>query len=102
MTAPYHGHFCWYELLTDDVAAAERFYGDVLGWTARRAETPGVDYHLFARDGQDAAGFMAMPERMREGGGRPVSVGLPTWPSRTLTLGCAPPRPRVRRSTSRR
>ena len=72
MTAPYHGHFCWYELLTDDVAAAERFYGDVLGWTARRAETPGVDYHLFARDGQDAAGFMAMPERMREGGGRPV------------------------------
>ena len=33
-----HGDFIWYELLTSDTGAAERFYGAVLGWRARRAE----------------------------------------------------------------
>jgi predicted enzyme related to lactoylglutathione lyase len=57
-----HGSFVWYELLTTDVAAASDFYGDVIGWTARDAGVPGVDYHLFAAaDGQDVAGHMALP-----------------------------------------
>ena len=28
-----HGDFIWYELLTSDADAAQRFYGDVVGWT---------------------------------------------------------------------
>ena len=32
------GRFIWYELMTPDVAAAKRFYGDVVGWTAQDME----------------------------------------------------------------
>ena len=42
-----HGDFIWYELLTSDPAAAEQFYGAVLGWRARRAEGSPVEYHMF-------------------------------------------------------
>ena len=31
------GMFCWYELMTTDMAGAERFYRDVVGWGARPA-----------------------------------------------------------------
>ena len=43
-----HGDFVWYELLTSDPAAAERFYGAVLGWRARAAaEGTPVGYRIF-------------------------------------------------------
>lgn len=29
----HHGHFHWNELMTRDVEAAKRFYGDTIGWT---------------------------------------------------------------------
>ena len=28
-------HFIWYELLTTDAAAAQRFYSEVIGWTVQ-------------------------------------------------------------------
>jgi predicted enzyme related to lactoylglutathione lyase len=57
-----HGSFVWYELLTTDAAAASGFYGDVIGWAARDAGVPGVDYRLFSNKGQDVAGHMTIPQ----------------------------------------
>src|SRR5437773_12315119 len=34
-----HGRFLWYELVTTDVAAANAFYADVIGWGTQRAAT---------------------------------------------------------------
>jgi uncharacterized protein len=33
----------WFEIGTDDPAAAERFYGDVLGWTVAHDDTKSTD-----------------------------------------------------------
>lgn len=56
-----HGKFCWYELMTGDVAAAGRFYGSVLGWTARDSGMPGQDYTLAYAGDRQVAGIMAIP-----------------------------------------
>jgi len=59
MASALEGKFVWYELTTPDPDAAERFYGAVLGWSARDAQVPGMRYSLFSIGGQDIAGMMA-------------------------------------------
>jgi len=59
MASILKGKFVWYELTTPDVAAAERFYGSVLGWKARDAQVPGMYYSLNSANGADIAGMMA-------------------------------------------
>lgn len=56
-----HGKFCWYELMTTDVPAAERFYASVLGWTARDSGMTGQDYTLVHAADRPVAGLMAIP-----------------------------------------
>lgn len=41
-----YGKFCWYELMTTDVAAAERFYSSVVGWETRDSGMEGMNYTL--------------------------------------------------------
>ena len=42
-----HGHFHWNELMTRDVAAAQKLYGDAMGWTFEAMPMPdGTTYHL--------------------------------------------------------
>ena len=54
------GGFIWYELLTSDVEAATRFYGDVVGWKMTgRGSVPG--YLQFAAADSEIGGMMAMP-----------------------------------------
>ncbi len=62
-----HGSFIWYELLTTDAGAASAFYREVIGWDARGAGVPGVDYRLFSSGGGDVAGHMTMPQGAPEG-----------------------------------
>lgn len=57
-----HGRFVWYELMTTDTAGAERFYREVVGWNAKPAGVPGVDYTLFTTAGAETAGLMALPQ----------------------------------------
>lgn len=70
-----HGSFIWYELLTSDPDAAANFYGKVVGWNARSAGQPGVDYRLFAANGSDVAGHMKLPEEAKAAGSRPQWLG---------------------------
>lgn len=65
------GRFVWYELMTTDPVAAERFCARVVGWTAADAGMPGIKYKLLSAGGHPIAGLMALPP---EAGGMP-----PCW-----------------------
>ena len=71
------GSFIWYELMTDDVSAAKRFYDSVVGWDIDpNTVAPGVNYRMIKRsDGGMAGGVLELDDKMREGGARPVWLG---------------------------
>lgn len=58
-----HGAFSWVELLTTDVPAAQRFYGELLGWTmdSMPMEGAGQEYLLLKAGDHTAGGMMMMP-----------------------------------------
>lgn len=60
VSVSFHGMPCWYELTTSDLAAAEQFYGAVVGWSVADSGMPGMTYHLAsAADGVMVAGMSA-------------------------------------------
>ncbi|HEY3637282.1 MAG TPA: hypothetical protein VGK90_03945, partial [Rhizomicrobium sp.] len=68
------GKFFWYELMTSDVEAAQKFYGDVVGWGAQESGTAG--YRLLTiSEGCGVAGLMALPDAVKAEGGRPGWLG---------------------------
>ena len=67
--------FAWYELLTTDLAAAQTFYGKVIGWNAQDASTPQFAYRLFKADSSPVAGLMELPPEGRKMGATPRWVG---------------------------
>lgn len=66
--------FIWYELMTSDTEAAQKFYGEVVGWGAQDAGG-GMNYTLFTTGGQPVAGLMAIPENACEAGSKPGWIG---------------------------
>lgn len=51
------GSFVWFELLTNDVAAAKAFYPEVLGWSTEEMDMgPGGTYTMFKTGDVNAAG----------------------------------------------
>lgn len=56
------GKFVWYELMTSDTAAAERFYKSVVGWSAKDAGMPDMKYTIFSAGERMVAGLMTMPQ----------------------------------------
>lgn len=53
----------WYELVTPDADAAQRFYGQVLGWRFEpMALAPDMDYRIASTGGTGVAGLMQQPE----------------------------------------
>ncbi len=59
------GVFVWDELGTSDVDGAERFYGDVFGWTTKDMGADYGGYKIFHRDPDEetgVAGLMANPD----------------------------------------
>jgi predicted enzyme related to lactoylglutathione lyase len=69
------GQFCWVELITSDVEAAQAFYCDVVGWTCAPSGLADRDYRIFSHDGHGAAGLMAVPEEAKAQGARPSWFG---------------------------
>lgn len=62
---------CWTDLSTTDVAGAEQFYGELLGWNVRHTETPMGAYLIGMVGDHEVAGMMARP---------PETAGAPsTW-----------------------
>lgn len=66
-----HGDFIWYELLTSDADAAERFYGAVLGWSYSKSVQTDDDYRHFLMDGVEVGGLLPLTEEMRTNGAQP-------------------------------
>jgi uncharacterized protein len=52
-----HGHFHWNELATRDVARAQKFYADTLGWTFEAMPMPEGSYLIASADGEPVAGI---------------------------------------------
>jgi uncharacterized protein len=50
---------CWADLMSSDTGAAERFYGELFGWTAAHGDEEKYGgYIMFAKDGAEVAGCM--------------------------------------------
>ncbi len=56
------GKFVWYELMTSDIGAAEKFYKTVVGWNAKDAGMPDMNYTVFSANDQMIAGLMTTPK----------------------------------------
>jgi len=67
--------FFWYDVMTTDTKAAQKFYGDVVGWTAEDTGPKGNGYILFNTQGQGVAGLMTIPEGAAKHGARPAWMG---------------------------
>jgi predicted enzyme related to lactoylglutathione lyase len=75
MMATSQGKFVWYDLMTTDMAAAETFYSDVVGWEAKDAGMPTSRYTIFSVTGRPVAGLTTIPDEVRARGGRPAWMG---------------------------
>jgi len=68
-----HGVFSWNELMTNDLAAAKRFYREALGWELEDHSQPGMAYTVAKNGAREVAGMMGLP---------PEAAGaLPAWGS---------------------
>jgi len=56
-----HGAFSWTELITNDVPAARKFYGALLGWKFKEMEGSTMAYGVISAGEQDIGGIMATP-----------------------------------------
>ena len=60
---PLIGKFVWHDLITDDVGAAQRFYGGLLGWEFQQATHPrGGDYTLISAGGHYLGGMVLLED----------------------------------------
>ncbi|VXC78063.1 VOC family protein [Sphingomonas sp. AX6] len=62
-----HGEWVWFEFITTDPEAAQSFYADVVGWSAKSSGTPDMDYRLLSADDGEVAGLMKQPDGMGDG-----------------------------------
>jgi uncharacterized protein len=72
------GRVLWYELLTTDREAAERFYTEVVGWTVTPFRTGPEAYDMWTRDGDVmVGGVMTIPTGMNFPPHWVMYVGVP-------------------------
>jgi uncharacterized protein len=69
------GAFIWYELLTTDADAAQKFYSSVVGWRITDSGMPDMDYRVLNAGDAPVGGLMALSRDMLDGGARPVWLG---------------------------
>jgi predicted enzyme related to lactoylglutathione lyase len=58
---PAVGEFCWFEVMTTDVAKTKNFYAGLFGWTYEKAPFPGPEMWIASRDGKQTCAVMAKP-----------------------------------------
>ena len=70
-----HGDFIWYELLTNDPAAAKAFYDPVVGWDIETTASNPMNYRMIRTAEGHAGGVMQLSAQMCEHGARPTWLG---------------------------
>lgn len=68
-------NFVWYELMTTDMDAAERFYRDVVGWRVKDSGLTDRRYSILSAGEIPVGGLMALPQHVADAGGRPSWMG---------------------------
>jgi predicted enzyme related to lactoylglutathione lyase len=77
-TSTVLGRPLWYELMTTDTQAAEKFYKTVVGWTSAPFPESPQPYTVFSRTGEvQVAGLMTTPEGMNAPPFWAMYVGVP-------------------------
>ena len=83
------GSFVWCELLTTDLAGAESFYKNVVGWTPTPF-APDGSYIVFNKhSGSGAGGMMKLPDQAKQMGAPPhwmMYLGTPDIDATTMRL----------------
>jgi uncharacterized protein len=67
--------FVWYELMTTDASAAEKFYKDVVGWKAQDMSQGDMKYTGLLAVGMPVAGLMTLPKDACDAGAKPGWTG---------------------------
>src|SRR5215213_6632334 len=85
---PPQGAFCWNELATTDLDAAQNFYKTLLGWEIKEGTAPGggMRYSEIAVGGRHVGGMYSTSEMGEacvgaEGGAQQQQVPPPHWMS---------------------
>jgi len=73
--ANQQGDYIWYELMTGDADAAQRFYGQLLGWTFQDSGQQHNDYRVFSARDESIGGVMQLTDEMKTNGAQPCWVG---------------------------
>jgi predicted enzyme related to lactoylglutathione lyase len=69
ITSPRIGHFCWFELATNDQQAAKQFYSGLFGWTfVEFPMGPDSVYTMFQLGGRDVGACYTMQPDQRARG----------------------------------
>ena len=85
--ASVKGRILWYELLTTDMKAAERFYTAVVPWTVVPFEGSPQPYDMWMRDGGvPVGGCMTIPEGMNFPPHWGMYVGVPNLEEGTAAI----------------
>lgn len=72
------GRPLWYELMTNDVDAAKKFYAPVVGWTVTPFEGGAQPYDIWVRDGVPIGGVMQIPAGMNFPPHWGMYIGVPS------------------------
>ncbi len=70
-----HGDFIWYELPTNNPAAAKAFYDPVAGWNIDAAAAGDIDYRMIDTGDGAVGGTMTLTREMTEHGAKPTWLG---------------------------
>lgn len=72
-----HGHFCWYDLMTTDIAAAVAFYKPVMGWSVDDWQAKGgaMPYAHVQTDQGPLGGITLLPAEVKAMGVPPHWTG---------------------------
>src|SRR5260370_23013144 len=68
--SPSPASFVWYELMTTDAAAAEKFYKDVVGWKTQDMSQGDMKYTGLLAADTPVAGLMTLPKDACDAGAK--------------------------------
>ncbi len=70
-----HGDFIWYELITPDPDAAEKFYSGLVNWEFKDSGQPEMDYRILFYGEAGIGGMMPLSAEMQQNGAKPLWAG---------------------------
>lgn len=91
--------FIWYDVMTTDTKAAEKYYCKVIGWSAADSGMPDGSYTIFSTGKERIGGLMPIPEEARARGAVPGWMGyiavddVDAYAKRVVSAGGAVKRP---------